>query len=176
MLVFRSNFLAEIEEAKVAHDSRTKNAGNGEFELAFAPRRGKDATSTPPNGLVVSSDDEVGRKLAESLWKCEIAPIFASSVVETRIALAGPEVFVVLCNECLADGTYEDIVKLLLGCRTRIPLVVVSRTGEWPEYLKAVGRGAFDYVAYPLIGGDLQRAIRNSLAWNRPNLEAVDGI
>jgi DNA-binding NtrC family response regulator len=163
MLAFRSNLPAEVEEATVSHDSRTENTGNGELELAFAPCLRKEAPSNPPNGLVVSSDDEVSRKLAESLGQCGLAPIFASTVVESRMALAAREVFLVLCNECLADGTYEDIVNLVRRSHTRIPLVVVSRIGEWPEYFRAVGCGAFDYLAYPPIRGELQRVIRDAL-------------
>lgn len=168
--------MRELEEATVPHDSKTGNTGRGEFEIVFHPCRRRKATSRPPNGLVVSSDDEVSRKLAESLWKSELAPLFASTVAETRIALARREVSVVLCNDCLTDGTYEDIVKLLLGSHAGIPLVVVSRTGEWPEYLRAIGHGAFDYVAYPPIRGDLQRAIINALAWSRENREGADAI
>lgn len=93
MAVFRSNLLTEIAEATLC-----------EFELAFARWRGKYARRDPPNGLVVSSDDEVSRRLAESLGQCGVAPLFACTVVESRIVLAGREVLVVLCNERLADG------------------------------------------------------------------------
>jgi DNA-binding NtrC family response regulator len=166
MVVVRSILVREIEEVTVSHDSRTEDTRHAEFPLAFAPCRAKDARSNPRNGLVVSSDAEVSRKLAESLGQSGLAPLFASTVVESRVALAGSEVVVVLCNECLADGTYEDIVNLVRRSHTKIPLVVVSRTGEWPEYLRAVDRGAFDYVAYPPMSGDLQRAIRHALVWN----------
>lgn len=165
MAVLRSNLLTAIAEATVS-----------EFELAFAPWRGKDARSGPPKGLVVSSDDEVSRKLAESLGQCGVVPLFASTVVESRIVLAGREILVVLCNERLADGTYEDVVNLAHRSHTTIPLVVVSRTGDWPEYLRAVDRGAFDYVAYPPRSGDLERAIRNALVWNRQNREVADAV
>ena len=173
MVVFRSNLLSKIREAMLSHDSRTECTGHGEFALTFAPCRAKDALSQPPNGLVVSSDDEVSRKLAESLGQCGLAPLFASTVVESEIALAGREVLVVLSTECLADGTYEDIANLVRRSSARIPVVVVSRTGEWPEYLRAIARGAFDYVAYPPISGDLQRAIRHALVWNRQNGEGA---
>jgi len=167
--------MTELEETTV-HDSTTERVWRGEFESAFALSRRQEATSKPPNGLVVSSDEEVCRKLAKSLGQCGLAAIFASTVVESRIALAGREVFVVLCNECLADGTYEDIVEFVRRSHTRIPLVVVSRTGEWPEYIRSVDRGAFDYVAYPPIREELQRVIRNALVWNRQNREGVDVI
>lgn len=164
-MVLRSNLLTAIAEATVS-----------KFELAFAAWRGMDARSEPPHGLVVSSDSEVSRKLAESLGQCGVAPLFACTLVESRMVLAGREVLVVLCNERLADGTYEDVVNLAHGSPTTIPLIVVSRTGDWPEYLRAVDRGAFDYVAYPPICGDLERAIRHALVWNRQNREVAEAV
>lgn len=176
MLVFRSNLLPEIEEATLSHDSRTENTEHGEFELAIAPCRRKGATSHPPNGLVVSSDDEVRQKLAESLGECGLGSIFSSTVAESRIAMAGRDVFVVVCNEWLPDGSYVDIVKLVARSGARIPLIVISRIGDWPEYLRAISAGAFDYAAYPPIRGDLHRAIRNALVWNSQNREGADAI
>lgn len=161
--MFRSNLLTALEDATGSDDSRSENTGQGEPESAFAPCRLKDHGPNPPSGLVVSSDGEVSRNLAESLGQCELAPMFASTVAGSRMALAAREVFLVLCNECVADGTYEDIVNLLARFPTRIPLVVVSRTGEWPEYFRALDCGAFDYLAYAPIAGELQRVIRNAL-------------
>ena len=176
MVVFTSHRLREIAALTRSPDSRADSTRQGEFDLGFAPCRRKDATSKPPIGLVVSSDHEVSRKLAESLRQCRLAPVFASTVVESRMALASREVLVVLCNECLADGTYEDIVDLVRRSPTSVPLVVVSRTGEWPEYLRAVDHGAFDYLAYPPLSGDLQRTIRNALVWNIQNGEVAGAL
>ena len=77
--------------------------------------------------------------------------------------MARLEVSVVVCNEWLPDGSYVDIVKFMAKSYARTPLIVISRIGDWPEYLRAIGAGAFDYVAYPPIRGELQRVIRNAL-------------
>jgi len=84
-------------------------------------------------------------------------------VAESGIALIRHQVSIVLCYDCLGDGNYEDIVKLLDRSATKVPIIVVSRTGGWTEYLMAIRSGAFDYLAYPPIPGDLQRVIRNAL-------------
>jgi DNA-binding NtrC family response regulator len=60
------------------------------------------------------------------------------------------------------DGKYVDIVKLVGQSDTKVLVIVVSRTGEWPEYLTAIRAGAFDYLAYPPIPGELQRIIQNA--------------
>jgi DNA-binding NtrC family response regulator len=116
-----------------------------------------------PNGVVVSSDEEVRRKLGQILWQCGFALVFASTVTESGMALAGQEVLIVLCDDCLPDGKYVDIVKLVGQSETKVLVVVVSQTGEWTEYLKAIRAGAFDYLAYPPIPGELQRIIQNAV-------------
>jgi DNA-binding NtrC family response regulator len=151
-----------------------QKATHEKSEFALAVRQCRKARSKPPNGLVVSSDDEVRGNLAESLRQCGLEPICVSTVAEGGIALAGNEVFIVLCNESLADGNYSDVVKLVVKCETKTPVVVLSRTGDWPEYLRAVVGGVFDYLAYPPIVGDLQRVILNALLWNKPNFEGVE--
>jgi DNA-binding NtrC family response regulator len=145
------------------HDLQDRD-GNGEkFEFAFSLRRKKGVVLKIPNGLVVSSDEEVRRKLAETLGQCGLAPVFASTVAGSEMALCGKKVFIVLCHNFLIDGKYEDIVKMVTHSGTNVPVIVVSRTADWPEYLTAIRAGVFDYLAYPPIAGDLQRIIRNAL-------------
>jgi len=139
-------------------------AENGEkFEFAFSLRRKKGMVLKIPNGLVVSSDEEVRRKLAETLGQCGLAPVFASTVAGSEMALCGRKVFIVLCHNFLIDGKYEDIVKMVSHSGANVPVIVVSRTADWPEYLTALRAGVFDYLAYPPIAGELQRIIRNAL-------------
>jgi hypothetical protein len=42
------------------------------------------------------------------------------------------------------------------------PVIVVSRTGYWPEYYAAIRSGVFDDLPYPPIHGELQQVIRNA--------------
>jgi DNA-binding NtrC family response regulator len=90
-------------------------------------------------------------------------PVLASTVAESGMVLAGHEISVVVCNDRMDDGTYKDIVKLVVRSETKVPVIVFSRTGDWPEYLTAMCGGAFDYLVYPPIPGDLQETIRNAL-------------
>jgi len=155
--------MSELSGTSVPYDPATRNANDENFEFVYAHRqRSKEVILKFPNGLVVSSDEEVRRKLGEILGQCGLAPVFASTVTESGMALAGQEVFIVLCDDCLSDGKYMDIVKLAGQSDTKALVVVVSRTGEWPEYLTAIRAGAFDYLAYPPIPGELQRIIQNS--------------
>lgn len=166
--------MAEPEESIVRCVRLTHTAGHEKAEFALAIRQFRKANLKFPAGLVVTSDDEVRGRLAASLWRCGLEPVFADTVAESRIALAGYDILIVLCNELLADGNYDDVVKSIGMCRTRIPVVVFSRTGDWPEYLRAVVGGAFDYLAYPPISGDLRRVILNALLWDKQDFEGAE--
>src|SRR4029077_11538997 len=163
--------MIQLDQTAAPHDPvETWDADGEKSECAFAQLERRGLMLQLPTGLVVSSDNEVRRKLAEILRQCGLAPVFASTVAESGTALAGHEVFIVLCNDCPDDGKYQDIVKLVGHSDPRVPVIVVSRTGDWPEYLTAICRGVFDYLAYPPIPGDLQQTIRNALLghkWQR---------
>lgn len=150
----------------------TRDADGGKFEFAFAPRqRKKGVMLQVPSGLVVSSDDEVRRKLAQVLRQCALAPVLASTVAESGMALAGDNVLIVICDDRMDDGKYEDVVKLVVRSETRVPVIVVSRTGDWSEYLVAMCAGVFDYLAYPPIPGDIHQTIRNALLARQHHFE-----
>ena len=59
----------------------TKSADGRNFEFALAQRQGRKGLMLQlPIGLVVSSDQVVGRKLAQVLRQCSVAPVVASTV------------------------------------------------------------------------------------------------
>ena len=155
--------MRELDRTTILYGPATSEASDGRFALACVLRqRNQEVILQLPSGLVVSSDEEVRSKLGEILRQCGLAPVFASTVSEGGMALAGNEVFLVLCDDCLSDGKYLDIVKLAGRSDSRVPVVVVSRTGEWPEYLTAIAAGVFDYLAYPPVAGELRRIIQNA--------------
>jgi DNA-binding NtrC family response regulator len=138
-------------------------AEGGTLDAAFAGRAQETLMLNLPKCLVVSSDPGVRRELAEILRPCGLAPVLASSLTESRIALTSPEVCMVLCDECVVDGNYPGLLEIVEQVDRKLPVIVVSRTGEWPEYLAAIRCGAFDYLAYPPIPGEFNRVIRNAL-------------
>jgi len=87
--------------------------GGMRFEFAFSPRqRKKGVVLQVPSGLVVSSDNQVRRKLADLLRQCALAPVLVSTAAESGMALAGHEMSIMVCNDRLDDGKYEGVVQL----------------------------------------------------------------
>jgi two-component system response regulator PilR (NtrC family) len=113
--------------------------------------------------LVVSSDDEVRRNLAEIVGLWGLEPVLCATVADSRAALTRYPICVVVCEDQLADGNYRDLVEAVARTTADAPVIVVSRLADWNEYMNAVRAGAFDYIALPLRRTEIERAIRNAL-------------
>src|SRR3974377_133389 len=92
-----------------------------------------------------------------------VALVFASTIREAVLDIAKRDRSFALCQDALRDGGYEDLLRIRDAFGSSLPLIVISRTGDWPDYFRAIDQGAYDFLAYPLIPGDLQRIIRNLL-------------
>ena len=113
--------------------------------------------------LVVSSDVEVRQNLAGILRQCGFEPVLAASVAESRSVLPRHRICIVFCEDQVVDGNYRDLVKEVERTAKEIPIIVVSRLGEWGEYLKAIRIGAFDYLPCPSRHGVIDWATQNAL-------------
>ena len=120
-----------------------------------------------PKGLVVSADDKIRGTLGETLLLCGIAPVLTTSLAESRECFAAGNPSIVVCEDLLPDGRYSELLRLNQQSDSKTPVIVVSRTGDWEDYFAALELGAHDFLAFPLLPGELQRIIRVSLAERR---------
>lgn len=116
-----------------------------------------------PSALVVSVDNAIAGSLCETLLLCGAVPISVATIEEAACHIANDNVLVGICEDRLPDGKYEDLLLLNHAMGISFPWIVVSRTGDWPEYLAAVEVGAHDFLAYPPLYGELPRIIRSLL-------------
>ena len=116
-----------------------------------------------PSGLVVSGDASIRGTLGEVLLLCGVAPVFATTIEHATPHITRDDFRFVVCQDRLPDGKYKDVLLKQHAARSSFPLIVVSSTGEWSEFFEAVDLGVYDFLAYPLIPGELQRIIRNLL-------------
>lgn len=86
-----------------AGEARVADMGNFEFSWAQRKRR-KRLMLQVPMGLVVSSDQQVRRELAQALRQCALSPVLASTVADGGTALAWNEISLVVCSDRLDDG------------------------------------------------------------------------
>jgi two-component system, NtrC family, C4-dicarboxylate transport response regulator DctD len=135
-------------------------------QISGAPELHLQGTSPPFNdlrGLIVTPDDAIRRWAAANLTTHGIAPLITCSVAASTIALAQYKVCMVLCDESAEDGGYRAVIDIANRVDPNLPVIVISRNGDWPEYLAATSAGAFDYMAYPPLPGELRRVISQAL-------------
>ena len=126
-----------------------------------------------PNGLVVTPDYNMRGNLGEALLLCGVAPIFAASVADASYHLATSSINFIVSEHHLSDGSYTDLLSIARTSVAPSPLVVISPTGDWPDYFDAIDRGAYDFLAYPLIPGELQRIVA---AYFKLNFDAIHAV
>ena len=155
-------------EIRARRPAETGVGKSSSFGLTFPLRaRAGSGKWNSPTALVASSEENVQQDLAEIIVQCGLATCVAFTVTESKRILDREEVSLVVCDERLIDGEYQDILNETVRLRLKTPVIVVSPTGDWPDYLKAISAGAFDYLAYPPIPGDLPRTIRDALTPRR---------
>ncbi len=118
---------------------------------------------SPLLALVVSSDEVVQQSLAGTIAQCGLLVFRAFTVGESRRILNRWKICLVVSDDRLIDGKYEDLLKATATSRTKAPVIVLSLAGDWPEYFQAVHAGVFDFLAYPPIPGELPRVVHHAL-------------
>lgn len=132
-----------------------------------------------PSGLVISGDARIRGVLGEALLLCGVAPVLASSLDQAMQHIKAGKVDFAVCQDRLPDGRYKEVLLMQHAFGMDFPVIVVSRVGDWPEYFEALDLGAADFLAYPLIPGELQRIVRGLLHEERirqpPQKAGTDG-
>lgn len=123
----------------------------------------------PLCALVVSSEEAIQQNLAEMISECRLIAFRAFTVGEGRRILSRQEICLVVCDDRLIDGKYQDLVRAAKLSRGKAPVIVVSLVGDWPDYLKAIDAGAFDFLAYPPVRGEVPRVVRHALESGGPH-------
>lgn len=116
-----------------------------------------------PEILVLSSSEAVRNGLTESLRLVGMNPVPCATVTESHAMLEAITFSAIFCDDSLADGSYRDVISMVRESYPAIPVIVISPVGDWNEYLKALGAGAFDYVGLPFRHGEIERVLQSGL-------------
>jgi DNA-binding NtrC family response regulator len=145
-----------------------RSSADRSMHNALSPRlrRQPNGRLMIPNGLVVTSEYHMRGNLGEALLLCGIAPVFAASLRDALHHLSNSPISFIVCEHRLPDGDYTDLLHRARSADIPSPLIVISPTGDWSDYFEALDLGAYDFLAFPLIPGELQRIITNHLKMN----------
>ena len=116
--------------------------------------------------LIVSGRAENRERLSGILASRSMCIFIVSTVAHARELLQVQPIAIVFCDERLSDGTYHEVVRFAKAQHKNMEFIVVLSTGEWPEFLEALGMGV-DVIRYPFQPTDIDlvliRAIRRDL-------------
>ena len=113
--------------------------------------------------LMISASKENRAALSEALVADGFVPVLCGSMAEARRFIESDDTEIVFCDDCLHDGCLKSVVAEVAKRQRPIPVIAVSRTGEWGEYLEALGIGAHDYLSLPLRRDELDRVLASAL-------------
>ena len=113
--------------------------------------------------LIASSDPQNSQDLAQILTQCGLDPIASNTWHEAKHILAHKRVQVVFCEDGLPDAGVVDILNETRLATCNVPVVVISRSGGWEEYLRAMRGGAFDVIARPCRPAEVERIVDRAL-------------
>lgn len=119
--------------------------------------------------LIVSGRVENRERLSRILASRSISVFAVGTVAHAQELLQAQPIAIVFCDERLSDGTFRELVTSAKARHKSVEFIVVLSTGEWPEFLEALGMGA-DVIRYPFQPTDIDlaliRAIRRDLRVN----------
>jgi DNA-binding NtrC family response regulator len=118
--------------------------------------------------LIVSSDSLQCLTTEEIAGRMGLQCIRCASLSDARSSIEGQSFQFVLCSDDLPDCNLRTAVRVLTASTGGAPVIVLSHVADWDACMRALGAGAFDYIACPPDPMDTERIFRLALAQNSP--------
>ena len=118
--------------------------------------------------LIVSADPIQCEQTAEIARRLELQSITCASLTDARARIEEEFFQFVLCSDELPDCNLRTAVRVLTSTTGGVPVIVLSHLADWDAYMKALGAGAFDYIACPPDPIEAERILRHALSQNPP--------
>lgn len=118
--------------------------------------------------LIVSADPLQCQKTEEIARRLELQAISCASLTDARARTEEQKFQFVLCGDDLPDCNLRTAVRVLTSSTGGAPVIVLSHLADWDAYMRALGAGAFDYIACPPDPVETERILRLALAQNPP--------
>lgn len=119
---------------------------------------------TSPNVMVVSQTLDVQQAFAWGLAKSGIVPILASTRSEAEEILERHPISLIFCSDELPNSGIDCLIRKIKQVTNKVPVVAVSRRGNWDHCLRLLHHGALDVVFYPLNQFEIERVVGNALS------------
>ena len=116
--------------------------------------------------LIVSSNSLQCEKIEEITRRLGLQTTRCSSLTDARSRVEEQAFELFLCSDDLPDCNLRTAVRVLTSSTGGTPVIVLSHLADWDAYMRALGAGAFDYIACPPDPVEMERILRLALAQN----------
>jgi DNA-binding NtrC family response regulator len=124
-----------------------------------------------PTLLIVDDEEVLARNLAKAFASRGFDPVHAASLAVARARVAEVRPDVVLLDLRLPDGSGLDLLDELLGSDPDLPVLMMTGHASVPEAVRAMKRGARDYVQKPLDLDEIRLKVAGALSAARERRE-----
>jgi DNA-binding NtrC family response regulator len=90
--------------------------------------------------------------------------VHCASLTHARTRIAEQSFRLVLCGYDLPECNVRTALRVLTSSTGDLPVIVLSHLADWDAYMRALGAGAFDYIACPPDPVETERILRLALA------------
>ena len=118
--------------------------------------------------LIVTSDPVQSEKIDAIVRQMGLHSVLCASLTDARARIEEQRFQFVLCGDDLPDCNLRTAVRVLSSSNGDAPVIVLSHLADWDAYMKALGAGAFDYIACPPDSMEAERILRLALEKNPP--------
>lgn len=118
--------------------------------------------------LIVSSEPHQCEKTEEIVRRLGLQSARCASLTDARTRIDQQPFQFVLCSDDLPDCNLRTALSVLTSATGGAPVIVLSHLADWDAYMRALGAGAFDYIACPPDPIEAERILRLALAQNPP--------
>ena len=127
----------------------------------------------PCQVLIVSSDAASCQRPLEIVSRLGMQTVRCGSLTDARACIEQHAFQFILCSDDLPDCNLRTAIRVLATATGGLPIIVLSHLADWDAYLKALGAGAFDYIACPPEPAEVERIFRLALAQSSPPCAAA---
>jgi DNA-binding NtrC family response regulator len=113
--------------------------------------------------LIVSGRLETKRALLRILDGLPLNVYAVANVEQAEDALKQYGIEVVLCDEHFSDGTYHDVLALIVDRRPKVQFIVMLCAGGREAHREAIQLGATEVIRFPLQSTDIELALIHAM-------------
>lgn len=127
-----------------------------------------------PVALVVDDEPDIRELLEITLSRMDIKAICAEDIGSAKALLKKHQFDLCLTDMRLPDGDGLDLVEFIQSSGMRLPCAVITAHGSMDTAVKAMKKGAFDFLSKPVDLATLRQLVNNALQISHSNRQKRD--